>query len=116
MGPAPARPPITDSFWFWACLFATMGLVALWAVSLKYEARQDQIERNATGRVRAAEHMAGEEMTTEVPREGERLIALRPLFFILAALLAVGWVVLWWQHFRPHEMPEHKREPKVRLR
>lgn len=98
------RPPITDSFWFWVCLFATMGLVALWAGSLKFEARQDAIERNAAGRVRAAEHMAGEEMTTEVPAEGERLIGIGPLFIVLGGVLIVAWGILGWQYFRPHHV------------
>lgn len=96
-----ARPPITDSPWFWACLFASVGLVALWAMGPKYGERQLLEENKAQGRLRAAERAAGEEMTTEVSSRGDLAITLQPLYGILSALLVMAWAWLWWSHLRP---------------
>ena len=93
--------PIVDSAWFWACLFASVGLVALWAMGPKYAGRQLLEERKAQGRMRAAEQAAEGEMTTEVSSEGNLEIRLTPLYGILSGLLMVAWAVLWWTHMRP---------------
>lgn len=106
MDSAPARPPITESFWFWVCLFATMGLVALWAIGQKYDARQTQVEQKAQGRLRAAEQAAGGEMTTEVSSRGDLEISLRPLYALLGGVVMIGWAILWWHYFRSASQDE----------
>ncbi len=40
----PAAPRLTDSPWFWAYLFSTMGVVALFVMDGKYQHRQTHIE------------------------------------------------------------------------
>ena len=94
------QPPITDSPWFWACLFASFGLLALWAIGPKYGSRQLREEHKAQGRLRAAEQVAQGEMTTEVSSEGNLAIPIRPLYGILSVLLMCAWGVLWWTHLR----------------
>jgi len=108
-----SRPPITESPWFWACLFASMGLVALWAMGPKYGDRQLLEERKAQGRMRAAERAVGGEMQTEVSREGDLEIPLRPLYAILSAALMIAWALLWWSHIRPQmkERPDQDGDP-----
>ena len=95
-----ARSPISESPWFWACLFASVGLMALWSMGPKYGNRQLLEERKAQGRMRAAEHASGGEMATEVSSEGNLQIPLKPLYGILAIALICAWVRLWWTHLR----------------
>lgn len=96
----PRRKSITESPWYWACLFCTAGLVALVLVGPKFEARQAQIERQYQGRERAAQQKAGQSPTTPMSTTGDTYISLRPLQVALAALLVASWPVLWWRHFR----------------
>ena len=91
---------MSESPWFWACLFASAGLMALMAVGPKYGDRQLLEERKAQGRMRAAEHASGGEMATEVSSEGDLAVPLKPLYGVLAAALAIAWGILWWSHMR----------------
>ena len=52
--PPPARPPLTDSGWFWATLFSLMALVGLALISPKWDWRQRQLEGRYLGRSQAA--------------------------------------------------------------
>jgi hypothetical protein len=97
---APPQPTATDSPWFWACVFATAGLVVLWYFGGQYEQRQLRIERQGQARMRAVEIAAEGEPRTEVSMPGELRLPLQPIFAILAALLAVGWAMFWGQRFR----------------
>lgn len=108
------RPPIAESPWFWACLFASVGLVALWAMGPKYGQRQLIEEHKAQGRMRAAERQAGGEMTTKVSREGDLAIPLQPLYAVLGGALVIAWGVLWWRHVRPRieDSPDILAEPQ----
>ena len=100
-----ARSPISESPWFWACLFASVGLLALWAMGPKYGSRQLKEEQKAQGRMRAAERASGGEMVTEVSSPGNLEIPLRPLYGILAVGLILAWTILWWTHVRPRSHP-----------
>ena len=97
-----ARPqgPLSDSPWFWLYLFATAGLIALWLAGGKYGPRQAQLERQFQAREEARLAARGE--TPPLQRSSpERLsIPLWPLYYFLAALVAVGWGQLWWRRFR----------------
>lgn len=94
------KPPITDSPWFWACLFASAGLVVLWYFSGQYEQRQLRIERQGQARMRAVEIAAEGEPRTEVSMPGDLRLPLRPIFALLAALVAFAWTMFWVQRFR----------------
>ena len=102
----PARGPITDSPWFWAYLFATAGLIALALMAPKFAQRQAHIEREFQGRQRAAESMNDREPTVPMSRASETLITLQPLFFALAAITMVAWIVFWRKHSRGNRQPE----------
>ena len=49
------RPPISDSGWFWACMFSVMALVGIAAISGKFDFRQRQLEGRLIGRQTAAQ-------------------------------------------------------------
>lgn len=100
MSSPPRRKSITESPWYWVCLFCTAGLVALVLVGPKFEARQAQIERQYQGRERAAQQRAGQSPSTPMSMAGDTYISLWPLQVALAVLLAASWPVLWWRHFR----------------
>jgi hypothetical protein len=95
-----AKPPITDSPWFWACLFASAGLFVLWYFSGQYAERQLRIERQGQARMRAQEIAADGEARTEVSMPGDLRIPLTPIFAMLAVLLSGAWAMLWWQRGR----------------
>ena len=60
MSPQP-RPPLTDSPWFWVCMFATAALLGLTAAQPKYGRRQAQIEKQYQGREFSVRGRAGTE-------------------------------------------------------
>ena len=87
--------PIADSPWFWAYLFSTAALIALALAGHKYGPRQAQIEREFQGRQRAAQNLNGQQPSVELSTAERTLITLRPLFFALAAVTTVAWIVFW---------------------
>jgi hypothetical protein len=93
-------PSITESPWYWVYLFCTAGLVALVLIGPKYAARQSQIERVGQGRQRAIQNLSGETPTTAMSSEDQVQISLRPLYLVLAALLAAAWAALIGRHLR----------------
>ena len=97
---AAAPRPVTDSPWFWAYLFGTFALIALALAAPKFGRRQVQIEREAQGRMRAAQNLNGQEPTVEMSTEGDTQITLQPLFVALAVLTTVAWAVFWWTRRR----------------
>src|SRR5438876_8971100 len=90
-----ASRPITDSPWFWVYLFTTAALIALALIGPKFAARQAQIEREFQGRQRAAQNTHGQEPSGVLSTAERTLITLRPLFFGLAAITTVAWIVFW---------------------
>jgi len=46
-------PPLTDSGWFWAAIFAVMALAGIGLISGKFDVRQRQIEGRYLGRQQA---------------------------------------------------------------
>jgi hypothetical protein len=92
-----ARPPITDSPWFWVLMFSVMGFGALAAISGKYGQRQAGIERQYQARERVAE--AGPQGAAQIaPRPyatpGNTLIPLWPLAVVLGAGAIVATAML----------------------
>jgi hypothetical protein len=102
----PARPPITDSPWFWAYLFSLAALLALALVGPKYSRRQSQIERQFEGRQAAVARTAapadGKQAAAPTTARRELLVSLRPLWLGLAGVTTVAWIVFW--RSRSHEV------------
>src|SRR5262245_7525511 len=92
--PAASRS-MTDSPWFWAYLFTTAALIALALISPKFAARQAQIEREFQGRQRVAQNVHGQEPSGTLSTAEKTLVSLRPLFFGLAGITTVAWVVFY---------------------
>src|SRR5438128_5840964 len=86
---------MTDSPWFWAYLFTTAALIALALIGPKFAARQAQIEREFQGRQRAAQNIHGQEPSGALSTTEQTLISLRPLFFGLAIVTTIAWIVFW---------------------
>jgi len=87
-----ARPPLTESPWFWVLVFSLMGIGALAAIGGKYGRRQAGIERQYQARERVA--AAGPEGAAHIaPRPyataDDTLIPLWPLAALLGAV-AIG--------------------------
>jgi len=98
----PTARPMADSPWFWVYLFTTAALIALALIGPKFAARQAQIEREFQGRQRAAQNMHGEEPTGSLSTAERTLITLRPLFFGLAAITTVAWIVFYRSRMLSH--------------
>ena len=82
---------VSESPWFWLCLFTTVGVVMLVSFSPKIGLRQAQLEREF-----AARQAAGQ--TVAPPADpGKLAIDLQPLLLLLAAIVVCSWVALWWQ-------------------
>jgi hypothetical protein len=86
---------MTDSPWFWAYLFTTAALIALALIGPKFAARQAQIEREFQGRQRVAQNVQGQEPSGTLSTAERTLISLRPLFFGLALITTVAWIVFY---------------------
>ena len=91
---------LTDSPWYWVYLFCTAGLIALVLAGPKFAARQSQIERSGQGRQRAIQNLSGEEPTTQLSSAENTHIRLRPLYYVLGAVLAFAWIQLGWKQLR----------------
>src|SRR5688500_768942 len=88
-----AKPPITDSPWFWVYLFGAAALVLVAIEAPKFSQRQAQIERKAQGRMRAAQQVAGQTPDVELSTPEETTIDLKPILFVVGAATLVAWVV-----------------------
>jgi hypothetical protein len=90
---------LADSPWFWAYLFGTAALVALFLAGPRYHDRQGQLEREFSARQASGQVVVGPD--GPVPSaEGPTIISLRPLYAILAVMWSIAWGGLWWQRFR----------------
>jgi hypothetical protein len=94
-----AAAPLTDSPWFWAYLFGTAALVALFLAGPRYHGRQGQLEREFSARQAAGQIVVGPDGPVP-PSEGPAIISLRPLCAMLAVLWTIAWGGLWYQRFR----------------
>lgn len=98
--PASARPPLTDSPWFWLYVFATAGVLALMWMGPKFGARQSQLDRQFEGRRHITQLPADTPGQRPYSSAEARELSLRPLYAILTVAVLGGWLVLWWQRFR----------------
>lgn len=90
--------PLTDSAWFWAALFATAALAALFVISGKYGKRQANIEQKYQARERVnweeEDRRQKAEGSEEYSRPGETVISLWPLAVPLGGVIVVSVVML----------------------
>ena len=94
------RPPLTDSPWFWVCMFATAALLGLTAAQPKYGRRQAQIEKQYQGREFSVRGRAGTESNQPYSTPDDTLIGLGPLFWVFGIAVAIAWAAFWRQRFR----------------
>jgi hypothetical protein len=92
------RSPLTDSPWFWAYLFGTAALVALFLAGPRYHGRQGQLEREFAARQSAGQIVVGDRGPI-MPTEGPTILPLRPLYIVLGVVWTIAWVGLWYQRF-----------------
>jgi hypothetical protein len=101
-----ARPPITDSPWFWAYLFAIVGLALVWISAPTWIARQARLERRAGGAGNAyaepgsdsgvGADAAAVDPTSDrvsIERATYRLRTLIGLIAVVAIVAWIGWRV-----------------------
>jgi hypothetical protein len=106
--PMPASPrPITDSPWFWVCVFAAAALIGLALINSKYGQRQAQIEREFQGRQRAAQNVQGQSPNVPLSTPDQTMIPLWPLAFAFTVLIPIAWFIFW----RRRSTPNHNSDP-----
>jgi hypothetical protein len=98
--PTPDRPPLSDSPWFWAYLFATAALVAVFLAGPKYVQRQPQLERQFSARQQTGQAVSGPDGAVRLSTPERLIISLRPLYVVLGLVLVAAWVGLWYQRYR----------------
>lgn len=101
-----ARGALTDSPWFWMHLFCVAGLIAMFLMHPKYGSRQAQLERQFQGRQHATQLPADQLSTERFSQDGQTLISLGPLFWLLVVATVATWIGLWWTHFLPRRALE----------
>jgi hypothetical protein len=78
----PERVAVTDSPWFWMMLFGVMAWLGIWAISHKYETREQRIEVKAIGRdeanARIARGEAVDPTRTTGPQTADNRVEQRP--------------------------------------
>jgi hypothetical protein len=101
-----ARPPVTDSPWFWVLAFSLMALLALMVIGPKYSRRQAGMELKYQARERIAEEQAAGNNSAsearskrvadrrELASPADTLVPLWPLAAILFVVALVSWVML----------------------
>lgn len=101
---APEPRNVGDSPWLWLLLFAAFGMFGLFAISTKYQARQQAIEREFFG-IRHMQQAEAEQVLGNAPNDAplvddaqtSLLITLRPLFLLLGIVATTGWIALLWR-------------------
>ncbi|QDU25688.1 hypothetical protein ETAA8_07580 [Anatilimnocola aggregata] len=89
------RSALTDSPWFWAYLFGTAALIALFFAGGKFGPRQAQIEREYQSRTRAAQQLNGQEPSIKLSTPEQTMVTLEPLWYLLAVVTVIGWFLFW---------------------
>jgi hypothetical protein len=106
---------LTDSPWFWVCVFSAMALAGTIAIAPKYEARQRQIELRFEARQRSQEFSdrldaadgdsarVRSEMSSEHDEEPyddsrELVVRLTPILLLLSAVFLASLGRVCWLH------------------
>ncbi|MCA9172370.1 MAG: hypothetical protein KDB23_32120 [Planctomycetales bacterium] len=93
--------PITDSPWFWAYVFATAALVALFLAGPRYIERQPQLERQFSARQSGGQVIVGRDGPVPPSTSDRMILSLQPLYFALGGVLILAWIGLWYFRLRP---------------
>lgn len=102
--PPTARPPITDSPWFWLLLFSAAGIACLMLIAPKYWPRQRRLEMQYLAREEILRRQAeGEPLAREAGQEGDAappttsdvIIPLWPLTGACVFVLLLSTGMLW---------------------
>lgn len=99
------EPAFSDSPWFWAYLFAVAALIGLALISPKYSRRQAQLENQFEGRQGAVGNVPLDSNEEAPPR-----ITLQPLYFGLAAVTVVVWLLHWRRSGQRSEVRSRKSD------
>ena len=95
---SPDRPPaVTDSPWFWLCLFSGVAILAVAAIGPKYAKRQGGIERKFQMREHVAERRAAGDTNPDdevFTPPGEIAATLWPVVAVLAVIFVGSAVML----------------------
>ena len=119
-------PEITDSPWFWVCVFSAMALAGTIAIGPKYELRQSSIELRHEARLRSSEFearvaaaggdraRAREQMQREYAKEQfdeqfneQREIAVRlaPLYLLISIIFLASLGRVCWLQAKAEQAP-----------
>ena len=100
-----ARPPVTDSPWFWVLTFSLMALAALVAIGGKYGRRQTRLELQYQARERIADRLGDENSPSSKEHAkqdrrhfaspGNNLIPLWPLAVVLLLIATFSAAMLY---------------------
>jgi hypothetical protein len=107
--PVTRKSPVTDSPWFWACIFGTAALAALALSQPKFGKRQTQIEQQFQGRQFAQTGPPGGEAGVAYSSPGATIIGLSPIVWGVAVIVAAAWA-LFWRQLRNRAPSEHAPE------
>jgi hypothetical protein len=117
-------PPLTDSPWFWAYVFACGGLIALLLMGPKYTARQSQIDKKNERRLQVAQSRANGDLAhvpitdddsanndlaaknANAASTAEPGISLAPLYIAMLILLSVAFF-RFSRRQTWHQEPQH---------
>lgn len=118
-------PPISDSPWFWAYVFACGGLIALMLMGPKYTARQSQIDRKTEKRLQVSRARAAgeqglgsggsESARDAVSRDDARAdqpgISLTPLTAAMLLILSIAFYRFQRRRVRAVNHPPSQVDP-----
>ncbi|MCH2129597.1 MAG: hypothetical protein MK179_10660 [Pirellulaceae bacterium] len=93
-------PALTESPWFWICLFSSGGIVALVLGTERISFRQAQIEREYRARQLSGTTILDEGTEQPLPQPFLTRITMRPLLFGLGIVALLSWTILWWQRWQ----------------
>lgn len=101
------RPPLSDSPWFWAYVFATGAVVSLLLAQPRYGDRQSQLERQFTARQTSGQVVVGDHGPIPPSTPERMVLPLRPLLVVCCLTMVLGWGGLCWHRFsrRPRSRP-----------
>lgn len=109
---ADGRPPLAESPWFWALVFALFALAMVIVFDHKYRGRQAQLERQFQSKERREAVEPGQPVVPIEPYSspGSLIIPLWPLVALLVGVAVVSTVILVRRQ-RSTAPPPAERQP-----
>ena len=101
--PLAGRRPVTDSPWFWACVFCTFALIALVMMEPRYGRRQARIEREYQARQMSGRAVGTDSGPVQLSSADNTIITLGPLYAVLSVVLLCAWGGFVFQRLRSEE-------------